>query len=158
MIRKIFSRFLFVGVVCLGVLFTLALDSYTSDADVSPDFDVNDNGQTYGSAILSEYEAAIFPDLILAEGIDGTEGFVLKEDLEGTGPLDKPRNPEEAMIYMQLLDDLIAETEARAALHNLESHEIYLYYIPLYASDGVTVIGEFGISISNSNETSLDLD
>lgn len=98
-----------------------------------PDFPTNASGQTYGSGGFG----ANNPDLILATGIDGTTGYVLSSDLEGAGPLDRPNNPEEAMEYMRQLEEL--ENEARARGVN------YLYSIPLYASDGQTIIGQFGV-------------
>ena len=157
MIKKVLKICLFIFIVFAGILFSLALDHNTNDQNDSYDFNVNDNGQTYGSAILSEHEAAIYPDLVLALGIDGVEGYVLKDDLDGTGPLSKPRNPDEALVYMDQVDELIAATMAKAKLLDLESHEVFLYYIPLYASDGITVIGEFGISIPSEDYPALDL-
>lgn len=84
----------------------------------------NVNGETYGYAIQAEtigYE----PDLIAATGTNGTDGYVRGTDLEG--PI--PSSPEEA-IAMQ-------STNGR--------------YIPLYESDGETVIGEFYISPSTAD-------
>jgi len=132
-------------VMCLGIILTIAFDIYINDDQAN--FEINDNGQTFGSSILSETEAAIHPDLILALGVDGTEGYVLKEDLFGTGPITRPNNPEEALIYMEQMDALIAEQSARAELEGISYYDMYLYYIPLYASDGRTVIGEFGVSM-----------
>ena len=63
-----------------------------------------------------------------------TKGYVYYADLER----DTPQNPEEAKEYMERLDTLIREANERG--------DRYLWYIPLYASDGVTVIGSFGIS------------
>jgi hypothetical protein len=125
-------------------------------ADEIPDFPVNENGLTYGSGGFG----ANNPDLILAIGIDGTTGYVLRTDLEGTGPLVRPNNPEEALRYMEELDRLaeealrlIEELDRLAAeegagddLHIRIVRERNLFLIPLYASDGQTVIGEFGIS------------
>lgn len=79
----------------------------------------NANGETYGYAIQAEsigYE----PELIAATGTDGTDGYVRGSDLEG--PV--PASPEEALTMQS--------SEGR--------------YIPLYESDGETVIGEFYIS------------
>jgi hypothetical protein len=80
----------------------------------------NENGQTYGSVSGRSIEDV--PDLVAARGIDGiTVGYVKSTDL--FSPL--PSSPEEA-VKMQL------EKDARG-----------LYTIPLYESDGKTVIGEF---------------
>ena len=99
----------------------------------------NENGQTFGSGLHSEYDSIEKPDLIQAACIDGTEGYVLKSDLYGTGPLHKPQNEEEVSVYMEQLDALIEEAKARG--------DKYAYTIPLFESDGITIIGEFGISI-----------
>lgn len=97
-------------------------------------YSVNKNGQTYGS--VNPYAAVPQegPELIAAIGIDGTEGYIYEEDLNG----EQPSNPEEAQVYMENLK--------RAAARAARSNEKYSRYIPLYDSDGVTVIGEFGIS------------
>ena len=102
-------------------------------------FPVNENGQTFGSGGYG----ADNPDLVLAYGIDGTLGYVLRTDIDGTGPLEKPNNPDEALAYMEELDKLAAEARARG--------ESYIYTIPLYASDGRTVIGEFGVGNSGAH-------
>ena len=147
MMKKVTIKFIYLFLIVCGVLFTFALDFYTNGTNYTSHFSVNENGQTYGSALLSENEAVRYPDLILAIGVDGTEGFVLRDDLEGTGPIERPKNPEEAVIYMEQLNELIYEAEANAMAEGLELHEVFLYYIPLYASDGITVIGQFGISM-----------
>ncbi len=87
-------------------------------AGYSP-FKTNQDGQTYGSLEGHTIEDA--PNLISARGIDGTIGYVKGTDVfEPT-----PSSPEEA-VKRQL------EKEARG-----------LYTVPLYDSDGKTVIGEF---------------
>jgi hypothetical protein len=101
-----------------------------------PDFPANEHGQSYGSGGYGPSN----PDLILATGIDGTMGYVLREDLEGTGPLTMPTNPKEALEYMEALEALAAEARERG--------DAYIYTIPLYAEDGRTIISEFGISFS----------
>lgn len=81
-------------------------------------YPTNGNGQTYapnmGDLILGELGE---PDLMLAEGENGTIGYVKKEDLNG--PL--PKTPEEAV-----------------KLNGAKPREI-----PLYDVDGETVIGKF---------------
>ncbi|MHC1723256.1 MAG: hypothetical protein AB9836_08650 [Aminipila sp.] len=79
----------------------------------------NENGQTYGPALFSLED----PDLILATGTDGTEGYVKDTDLNG----DIAKSPEEAIEIMKT--------------KNNESK-----LIPLYDSTGENVIGEFEIS------------
>ena len=68
--------------------------------------------------------------LIAALGTNGTRGFVKAEDLDG----DLPSNPAEAVAYME-------EMERKTAYGTKN----YVRLIPLYAEDGVTVIGEFAI-------------
>lgn len=67
-----------------------------------------------GDLILSELGE---PNLMLAEGENGTNGYVKKEDLHGP----QPKTPEEAVK--------LNTTKPRA--------------IPLYNDDGETVIGKF---------------
>ena len=118
-----------------------------------PDFPVNDRGQTFGSGGYGIDS----PDLILATGIDGTFGYVLSTDLHSYGPgLDEPQSPEEALIYMKQFEELVKDAQARG--------DVYVYYIPLYDSDGQTIIGEFGMGtvpptqppIDNDEEPTLD--
>ena len=68
----------------------------------TPDFPVNENGQTYGSGLHPACDTIEKPDLIQEIGIDGTEGYVMRTDFEDTGPLDRPQNEEEALVYMEL--------------------------------------------------------
>ena len=108
--------------------------SMASTGHTPEPYPVNENGQTYGGidpySIVPQEE----PDLIAAMGIDGTLGYIYAADVDG----DKPSTPEEAAIYMENLER--TRERARAA------GEVYLRLIPLYDSDGVTVIGEYGIS------------
>jgi len=84
------------------------------------DADTNEFGQTYGTLDSIEHLGEI-PDLIKAMGVDGTVGYVYKDELYP--PLGN--TPEEAL-------KLQAERDARGE-----------YTIPLYESDGKTIIGEF---------------
>jgi len=93
---------------------------------LSPLYPVNDNGQTYGPD-LSDADTSS-PDLVACVGIDGTDGYCYKTDLDGY----LPNTPEEALDYMKQLQSAKEESG-------------YTRVIPLYASDGKTVIGKFGI-------------
>jgi hypothetical protein len=96
----------------------------------------NKNGLTYGTLeAVAKNPLAETPDLIACEGIDGTIGYCYRADLDG----DQPSNPEEAIKYMEELNKQIAIA--------IKNGEVFLRYIPLYDSDGKTVIGKFGISI-----------
>ena len=104
-----------------------------------PPFPVNENGQTYGSMAGVGPHNPVAPQLVAAIGTDGiTEGYVYAADLEGDSfGFGQPNNPDEAVLYMKRLEERHEEM-ARTG-------EKYLFTIPLYANDGVTVIGEFGV-------------
>ena len=68
------------------------------------------------------------PDLILAMGTNGEEGYVRKSELDDSGYPGGVNNPEEALAYMEWL-------ETQPATRN----------IPLYDCEG-NVIGQFGVS------------
>ncbi|MFK3938015.1 peptidase M56 BlaR1 [Alkalihalobacillus sp. NPDC078783] len=94
------------------------------------DYSLNDSGETYGSALYST-SSADEPDLIQAIGVDGTEGYIKKVDLDRvTGESDLPKTPEEALAKQ-------AERE-----RNQDTD------IPLYEANGKTVIGVFSISLN----------
>ena len=94
-----------------------------------PPYPLNENGQTYGTMARVGPYNPVGPDLVAALGIDGTEGFVYQTDLDE----DKPNNPEEAIEYMKRLEEMRM------------SGEKYVRIIPLYANNGETIIGEFGL-------------
>ncbi len=77
----------------------------------------NESGEIYGSEIFLNL-IGIQPDLILAVGTNGETGYVKASDLD----MDEATTPEEAIEQM----------------NNYVS-----YIIPLYESDGTTVIGGF---------------
>ncbi|MHB1134990.1 MAG: peptidase M56 BlaR1 [Chloroflexota bacterium] len=86
-----------------------------------PSYPVNENGMSYGSA--SDATSPLNePDLIKAIGVDGTRGFVRAVDLWEK----MPRSPEEAL----------ARQQQRAGK---------VRTVPLYAIDGVTIIGSFNV-------------
>ena len=100
-------------------------DSWTITAqyvatDIAP-LAVNARGETYGS---EAYGAN--PDLISAVATNGREGYIRRTDLDAaTGP--EPSSPPEAIARQ-------------------DSREPGSTYIPVFESDGVTVIGQFEIS------------
>lgn len=92
----------------------------------TPNFPVNDRGQTYGSEFGVAFDDR--PDLIQAESADGTQGYVSRKVLdEVTGA--NVANPAEALAWQ---DAQRRAPQGEAA-------------IPLLARDGVTVVGEFSI-------------
>lgn len=76
--------------------------------------DVNVNGQTYGSEYFLNMQG-IEPDLIFAEGVNGKEGYIKKDDINR-----EARTLDEAVVY--------------------DSSE---YQVPVYDVDGTTVIDTF---------------
>ncbi|EGW37004.1 blaR1 peptidase M56 family protein [Desulfosporosinus sp. OT] len=92
---------------------------FSQNPALTPLYQTNENGQTYGSAFASSIIGNPQPDLISA-GKDGTSGYVKYEDLIGP----QPKTPEEAIAMQEM-----GEFEKRE--------------IPLYAADGKTVVGTF---------------
>ena len=130
--KKNFISFVLVFVLLLSVTVVSASAKYgesSTSEDVNSSrsaiegIQVNSSGETFGSELAAtSYEDR--PDLIAATGVDGTEGYVRKTDLDG----EMPSSPEEAVKLM----------------HSPE----YLYtarVVPLYDSEGKKVIGEFRI-------------
>lgn len=114
-------------VICVAILFGLAVGIFKlgpaiADNAATPAYPVNDSGQTYGSDLFAA-SIETGPDLVAAEGVDGTFGYVQKKDLYEDGI----NTPEEA---------LAAQKASNGKLR----------LIPLYAKDGKTVIGKFEIS------------
>jgi hypothetical protein len=81
----------------------------------------NKNGQTYGSATDATSPETV-PELISAIGVDRTQGYVLKKDIDG----EQPKSPEEAI-----------------AIQNSRSPGGR--DIPLYDVDGENIIGVFHV-------------
>ena len=96
-------------------------------------YQVNQDGQTYGT--MSQESHGTAPDLIQAQGVDGTIGYVKSTDLFWFNP----KTPEEA-VKMQ------AEMDAKGP-----------YTIPLYSEDGKTVIGEFPMGGGTRYDNDVDL-
>jgi len=93
-------------------------------------YQTNANGQTYGSAadvILDE----MLPDLILVIGVNENEGYVYASELNA----DKPSNPTEVVAYLEKLQEM-------------KDNGIFSIIIPVYESDGETIIDEFVIDIN----------
>jgi len=91
------------------------LDIPTGESILKDGYPTNKNGQTYGPN-MGEL-MPVEPDLISAIGVEGTNGYVKKEDLNGL----QPKTPEEAV-----------------KLNEAKPREI-----PLYDVDGETIIGKF---------------
>lgn len=90
------------------------------------DIRLNSSGETFGSSLfIANIEDE--PDLILARGIDGTEGYVKKSDL---------------------YEDMAESPEAAVMLMNSKSSN-RVRIIPLYDSEGKIIIGQFEITSSD---------
>lgn len=120
-----------IGIALIGgfVLGSITLNSIPALADKSssPKFQTNTNGETYGSM----KDVTVYgqePDLILAEGVDGTTGYVRFKDLNGP----EPKNPEEAKEYM----DKLIKSGSRM--------------ISVYDVDGKTIKGQFKLNPPHS--------
>lgn len=100
---------------------TIAYNAETNEPipHVSVDYDVNENGETYGIETNSPYMSDQ-PDLIPAIGDNGKQGYVRNSELIG----EAPSSPEEAIRIQE---------ERRA---NGNSPMV----VNVYESDGVTVI------------------
>jgi hypothetical protein len=97
-------------------------------------YSVNKNGQTYGSSALAKTPEEE-PDLVAAYGIDNTFGYVYSYELEEASG-GNAKTPEQAL----------EEQKERQEKGNIK--------IPLYKSDGKTVIGEFEITVGGGAELS----
>ena len=64
-------------------------------------YETNENGQTYGSAMYAPSPDKE-PDLILAESIDGIEGYIYASDLNA----DLPSNPEELLASTAVNEEI----------------------------------------------------
>lgn len=105
-------------------------DELALTLDENGKYPVTATGKTYGSELLYDVVGEK-PDLIYAEGIDGTLGYILSSDLEPN-----VNNPEEAVAY----------TEKQ------KSNQDGYYTIPLYDLNE-NVIGLFKVLIED-NEVS----
>ena len=94
---------------------------------IRQEFPVNENGQTYGEA-ANCFQPEEFPDLVGVHATNGKGGYAYYTDL-----------------YDESLPSTIEEAK------KLNEQGIFKIYIPVYESDGKTVIGEFGISINSEN-------
>jgi len=118
------------GVITGSMLISLAFSDNSESL-----YAKNEYGITYGTMeAVTRNPTLDPPELIACMGVDGTVGYCYKKDLDG----DLPSTPEEALKYMKEINKQNDEATAKG--------EIYLRYIPLYEADGITVIGEFGLS------------
>ena len=116
--KKVFKTILTI-VFVIGILIPTIVAAFA----FAERFQHNDDGQTYGSGYVEDPTQAYTPDLILAEGLDGTIGYVYDHELS-FGPFENPKNEAERMAYNEQLLEL--------AYEQLSKDDPYLWYIPLY--------------------------
>ncbi len=104
---------------------------YKSDR-VASGYPVNSRGETYGPDMPEVYGSS--PDLVLAMGTKGEEGYIRESEAAHGGYPGTVNNPEEALAYMEW-------QKTQPATH----------YVPLYDSEG-NVIGQFAVSNSGAAE------
>lgn len=117
------KKFKFSKIISVTLCMIISLSSYAMAYENKEiGFNVNKNGETYGTGLQADilgYE----PDLMLATGENDVLGYVRVTDLDEP----TPSSPEEAYkIQKQRIEEKYTGR-----------------YIPLYESDGKTVIGRF---------------
>ncbi|MFE7064050.1 peptidase M56 BlaR1 [Sutcliffiella sp. NPDC057660] len=124
------------GVLTLGIIISFGVavsfgittksnnNVIISTSEIGSNHPKNKHGLTYGSS-ADTLTYGKEPDLIKAYGIDGTMGYVKKEDLHS--PM--PKTPEEALKLTKEAKDI---------------------EIPLYDNNGETVIGTFLLGSGSS--------
>ena len=122
-----------VGTGVAGVTVAQASDQPTNRSQMAaPVYPKNASGQTYGSA-ANATTPQNEPDLILVVATNGKTGYAKRTDLEPKAAA----NPAEA----------VAAQKANAASTAVRAP------IPVYESDGKTVIGKFAFSPTGSTTT-----
>lgn len=112
-----------------GVPYTCNEDGTLTPAPhIKGNYEVNENGQTYGVCVDSPYVDDA-PDLQPVIGDNGIEGYAYTEDLLYKGAA---KNPEEAVAQMEAIANGTYEPVV----------------INVYESDGVTVIDTFTETVS----------
>ncbi|WP_232699113.1 hypothetical protein [Brevibacillus daliensis] len=101
-------------------------NSITTVEEKVPDYPVNEQGQTYGHVPYHSGPTTQEPDLISTVGENGVVGYVKASDMAPS-----VSSPEEAIAYQESMEAIGYKS------------------IPLYESDGKTVIGEFIMYSSN---------
>jgi len=116
-------RTLFLSVVTVLFVGTAAVTATVASPDADPTtYEQNSSGRSYGTLPTAGVpDPREFPDLIAVTGEDGVEGYAYATDLFGNQP--EPLTPEQALSQNSL------------------SH-----YVPVYASDGETILGRFRVS------------
>ena len=130
-----------------GVLSEEELDNLAWTLFLGAPWPWNEAGETYGNILEGRGGELMFPDLSRVDGTaillpDGsrdpdTVGYIRKSEDDPYMGLRPPASPEDALRYDEELLALAREAQAEG--------RDYVYAIPVYLEDGVTVIGKFGI-------------
>ncbi len=130
-----------------GVLSEEELDNLAWTLFLSAPWPWNEAGETYGNILEGRGGELLFPDLSRVDGTaillpDGsrdpdTVGYIRKSEDDPYMGLRPPASPEDALRYNEEVLALAREALAEG--------RDYLYAIPVYLEDGVTVIGKYGI-------------
>ena len=148
------KRVLILTVFLVAVLMaTLMLSTGAHEQKDDITWPVNEKGESYGYILVDDEGVDHLPDLIRVGGVaiilpdgsvdPGTVGYRKKTDNDPYVGLEPPRNPEDAMRYNEQLLALAMAAEAEGLR--------FVFSIPVYKSDGITVIGSFGIG--NTKDT-----
>jgi hypothetical protein len=122
-----------IGTGVAGVTIAQASDQPTNRSQMAaPAYPKNASGQTYGSAAEATTPQNE-PDLILVVATNGKTGYAKRTDLDPKSAA----NPAQA----------VAAQKANAASSAVRAP------VPVYESDGKTVIGEFAFSAAGSTTT-----
>ncbi|PSR25467.1 MAG: peptidase M56 BlaR1 [Sulfobacillus thermosulfidooxidans] len=116
------------GTVVSTMTYAISNAASTYPNNPAPRFPKNVHGQTYGS-IANVTSMSQYPDLVLVQATNGKVGYVYAHQLDG-GPM--PKTPQQAIAM------------------NPKGPRI----IPVYAVNGMTVIGHFvigGGTVTTSN-------
>ena len=122
-------------VFCLCIIVSLTAGSGFAGRNEKPAFSVNENGQTYGSDMKIEDPQAA-PDLISILASNGKEGYAYKEDLYA---LEYYLTEEKALENSKIQTEIFK----KAAKKNPDVMIVPWHSIPVYESDGKTIIGEY---------------
>lgn len=108
---------------------------YKSDR-VASGYPVNSKGETYGPDMPEVYGSS--PDLVLAMGTKGEEGYIRESEAAHGGYPGTVNNPEEALAYMEW-----------------QKTQPATLYVPLYDSEG-NVIGQFAVGNSGAGKAAAE--
>jgi hypothetical protein len=131
---KIIFFFLTLGIFLTSVIsYTIVSTANKNFIEAPTEVPINENNQTYG-----ESGNGLNPDLVLSQGINGVIGYVsVKEISDYIQP--NRETKKDMSNHMKKLNKLIQKAK--------DNNQPYLYYVPVYESDGKTVIDKFGVSI-----------